>query len=54
MYVASTYKDINKYLKGLHLKLDSWRPYKDEEGWLLRGKYLNMAELDGKLEEMKK
>jgi hypothetical protein len=26
------------YLKGIHLMLDSWRPYRNEEGWKLSEK----------------
>ena len=26
VYVAREYRDMNLYLKGLHLTLDSWRP----------------------------
>ena len=48
MYVARTYRDMNPYLKRMNLTLDSWRPYRDKDGWRLRGEELNMAELDGK------
>ena len=48
LYVSTTYRDMNPYLKELHLTLDSWRPYSDEEGWRLQGKELKMAKLDGK------
>ena len=48
VYVARTYRDMNPYLKRMHLTLDSWRPYRDKDGWRLRGEELNMAELDGK------
>ena len=37
VYVFSTYRDMNPYFKGVHLTLDIWRPYGDEEGWMLRG-----------------
>ena len=30
VYVSKTYKDMIPYLKGLHLTLDSWRPFRDE------------------------
>ena len=26
VYFSRTYRDMNPYLKGLHLTLDSWRP----------------------------
>lgn len=35
VYVANTFKAIVPYLKGLHLTLDGWRPYRDEDGWKL-------------------
>ena len=33
VYVSRTYRDMNPYFKGIHLDLDSWRPYRDEDGW---------------------
>ena len=38
IYGSSTHMDINPYLKGVNLTLDSWRPYSYEEGLRLRGK----------------
>ena len=32
IYVTIKYRDINPYLKGLHLTLDSWIPYRDKDG----------------------
>ena len=32
VYAAITYRDMNPYLKGLHLNLDSWRPFRDKKG----------------------
>jgi hypothetical protein len=29
MYVVRTYTWINPYMKGLHLTINSWRPFKD-------------------------
>ena len=37
VYVFRTYRDMAPYLKGFNLTLDSWTPYRDEEGWRLRG-----------------
>ena len=34
---ASKYRDVNSYLKGLHLMLDIWILYRDKEGWQLQG-----------------
>ena len=33
IYISSKYRDMNPYFKGLHLKLDSWIPYRDKCGW---------------------
>jgi hypothetical protein len=33
VYLTRTYPDINPYLKGIHLTLDSWRPWRKEDGW---------------------
>ena len=32
IYVARKYRDINTYLKGIYLTLDSWIPYIHREG----------------------
>ena len=37
VYMSRTYWDMNPYLKGLHLTLDSWIPLRDKEGWWIRG-----------------
>ena len=37
VYVSRTYRDMNPYLKGVHITLKSCRLYKDEEVWKLRG-----------------
>ena len=44
---------MNAYFKGLHLKLDSWIPYRDKYGRQLQGGELKMAKLYGKWEGMK-
>ena len=36
-YIARKYRDMNPYLKGLHLTLDIWILYRDKYGWQLRG-----------------
>jgi hypothetical protein len=43
MYVVRTYPWINPYMKGLHLTIDSWRPFRGEDGFKLRGKELEDA-----------
>ena len=37
VYVTRTYRYINTYLKGIHLILGNWRPYRDDKIWLMRG-----------------
>jgi hypothetical protein len=43
MYVVRTYPWINPYMKGLHLTIDSWRPFRGTDGFKLRGKELENA-----------
>ena len=38
MYMSITYQDMNPYIKGLHMSLDSWRLLIDE----VRGKQLKL------------
>jgi hypothetical protein len=33
VYISCTYPFITPYLKGIHLTLDSWRPWRKEDGW---------------------
>ena len=33
IYISRTYRPFKPYLRGLHKTIDSWRPYRDEEGW---------------------
>ena len=49
-YVSSTYRDMSPYLKGVHLTLDSLRPYMDQEVWILIGEELNMTKVEGEWE----
>ncbi|MFN9978697.1 MAG: hypothetical protein ACK53Y_02225, partial [bacterium] len=35
VYVGRTYPVLVPYLKGIHLSLDSWRPWRKEDGWKL-------------------
>jgi hypothetical protein len=35
IYLVRTYPAINPYLKGIHLTLDSWRPWRKDDGWRL-------------------
>ncbi len=43
MYVIWTYPWINPYMKGLHLTIDSWRPFRGVDGFKLRGRELEAA-----------
>ena len=52
IYLARKYRNINPYLKGLHLMLDIWILYRYKEGWQLQGGYFNTAKIDGKWEGM--
>ena len=42
-YVVKTYPWINPYMKGLHLTIDSWRPFRGPDGFKLQGKELENA-----------
>jgi hypothetical protein len=35
IYISRTYLAITPYLKGIHLTLDSWRPWRSEDAWKL-------------------
>jgi hypothetical protein len=35
VYLARTYPTLTPYLKGIHLSLDSWRPWRKEDDWKL-------------------
>ena len=50
VYVSITYRGINPYLKGVHLTLDSWRQYRDDEEWILRGEEFKIDDVEGKWE----
>ena len=43
VYVVCMYPWINPYMKGLHLTIDSWRPFRGVDGFKLRGKELENA-----------
>jgi hypothetical protein len=55
IYISRTYPSITPYLKGIHLTLDSWRLWRDDEAWKLplseirvaqeaRGKSISLGE----------
>jgi hypothetical protein len=35
IYVSRTYKPFIPYLRGIHKTIDSWRPFRDTDGWKL-------------------
>ena len=35
VYVSRTYPSMTPYLKGIHQTLDSWRDFRDDDGWRL-------------------
>ena len=45
MYVSRKYRNTNTYLKGIHLTLNSWIPYRDKYGWQLLVEELKMFKL---------
>ena len=47
VYVTRTYPAMVPYLKGVHLTLDSWRPYRGEEGWKLSDSEIKANRLYG-------
>ena len=38
IHVATTYKQMIPFLKGIHLTLDSWRPNQKDDGWKMSNK----------------
>jgi hypothetical protein len=46
IYLVRTYPSINPYLKGIHLTLDSWRPWRKDDGWRMTLAEIRMALLD--------
>jgi hypothetical protein len=46
VYISRTYPAITPYLKGIHLTLDSWRPWRKSDGWKM-----TMRELKEYLQE---
>ena len=50
--MARMYRDMDSYIKGLHLTLDSWKPFRKNEGWIMQGEKLKLAEMDGKWERV--
>ena len=45
LYVSRTYKYMTQYLKGFQLTLESWRQYREEEVWRMRGEVIKVVEI---------
>ncbi len=45
IYICRTYPAINPNLKGIHLTLDSWRPWRAEDSWKLSMAEIRAAQL---------
>jgi hypothetical protein len=43
IYISRTYPSVNPYLKGIHLTLDSWRPWRDEDAWKMSMSEIRIA-----------
>jgi hypothetical protein len=46
VYLVRTYPVMNPYLKGIHLTIDSWRPFHSKDGWKMTLSELNEAMKD--------
>lgn len=43
VYLSRTYPILTPYLKGIHLTLDSWRPWRKSDGWKLTLSEIRLA-----------
>ena len=43
IYVSRTFPSMKPYLKGFHLTLHGWRPDRDEEGWKVADRQVELA-----------
>lgn len=46
IYISRTYPSINSYLKGIHLSIDSWWPWRADDSWKM-----SMAEIRNALQQ---
>ena len=46
IYISRTYPSINSYLKGIHLSIDSWWPWRADDSWKM-----SMAEIRNTLQQ---
>ena len=49
IYVSRTYVPFKPYLRGLHKTIDSWRPFRDREGWKMMQSVIDAKMSDGYL-----
>ena len=49
IYVSRTYTPFKPYLRGLHKTIDSWRPFRDKDGWKLMQSIIDAKLDDGYL-----
>ena len=47
IYVSRTYRPFKPYLRGLHKTIDSWRPFRDRDGWKLMQSVIDAKLSDG-------
>lgn len=47
IYASRTYPMMTPYLKGLHLTLNSWRPWREEDGWKMRDREILLIKEQG-------
>lgn len=52
VYVSRTYPSMVPYLKGIHLSLDSWRPWRKADGWKMTQAEIALDMEDEDLETM--
>lgn len=45
VYISRTYPSMCPYLKGIHQTLESWRPWKREDGWNMSAKEIKEAQM---------
>ena len=47
IYVSRTYRPFKPYLRGLHKTIDSWRPFRDKDGWKLMQTVIDAKMMEG-------
>ena len=51
VYISRTYPALVPYLKGIHLTLDSWRPWRKNDGWKMTTKEMRAYQIEHGWEE---